>query len=171
MSELHVSWEEYHKKTEDLAVIINDDGWRFNQVVCIAKGGMRVGDIFARLFDVPLAILSVESYSGEGNKKDKKGSVIFSRDLAKTTPNIGSRVLLVDDLADSGITLKKSIDWLDHIYGFYLDEPIRTGVIYYKSVSNYKPDYYVDYLKDSPWIHFPYEKYEGISVEDLINKK
>ena len=171
MVDLHVSWDEYHKKTEELAIKIYNDGWKFNQVVCIAKGGMRVGDIFARLFDVPLAILSVESYSGEGNKKDKKGSVIFSRDLAKTTPNIGSRVLLVDDLADSGITLKKSIDWLDHIYGFYLDEPIRTGVIYYKSVSNYKPDYYVDYLKDSPWIHFPYEKYDGISVEDLINKK
>ncbi len=171
MVDLHVSWEEYHKKTEELAIKIYNDGWKFNQVVCIAKGGMRVGDIFARLFDVPLAILSVESYSGEGNKKDKRGSVIFSRDLAKTTPNIGSRVLLVDDLADSGITLKKSIDWLDHIYGFYLDEPIRTGVIYYKSVSNYKPDYYVDYLKDSPWINFPYEKYEGISVEDLINKK
>ena len=53
----------------------------------------------------------------------------FSRDLAKTTPNIGSKVLLVDDLADSGITLKKSIDWLQHFYGFYLDEPIRTGRI------------------------------------------
>ena len=102
---------------------------------------MRVGDIFARLFNVPLAILSVESYRGgtDGGKKDERGSVIFSRDLAKTTPNIGSKVLLVDDLADSGITLKKSVDWLQHIYGFYLDEPIRTGVIYYKSVSNFKP--------------------------------
>ena len=91
----------------------------------------------SRLFNVPLAILSVESYKGDGNKKDQRGSVIFSRDLAKTTPNIGSKVLLVDDLADSGITLKKSIDWLEHIYGFYLDEPIRTAVIYYKSVSTY----------------------------------
>ena len=27
--------------------------WEFNQVVCIAKGGMRVGDVFARIFDVP----------------------------------------------------------------------------------------------------------------------
>ena len=67
----------------------------------------------------------------------------------------------------SGITLKKSIDWLEHIYGFYLDEPIRTAVIYYKSVSTYKPDYYIEYLENSPWIHFPYEKYEGISVQDL----
>ena len=78
-----------------------------------------------------------------------------------------SKVLLVDDLADSGITLKKSIDWMDHVYGFYLDEPIRTAVLFYKAVSNYKPNYYVDYLEDSPWIHMPYEKYEDIKVEDL----
>ena len=159
MSDLHISWDQYHKKTEQLAVQVHKDGWEFNQVVCIAKGGMRVGDIFARIFDVPLAILSVESY--------KRGTITFSRDLAKTSPNIGSKVLLVDDLADSGITLKKSIDWMDHVYGFYLDEPIRTAVLFYKAVSNYKPNYYVDYLEDSPWIHMPYEKYEDIKVEDL----
>ena len=166
-SDLHVSWDQYHKKTEELAIKINNDGWKFNQVVCIAKGGMRVGDIFARLFNVPLAILSVESYRGDGNKKDERGSVIFSRDLAKTTPNIGSKVLLLDDLADSGITLKKSIDWLQHFYGFYLDEKIRTAVLFYKAVSSFKPDYYIDYLKDSPWIHMPFEKYEAMSIDDL----
>ena len=45
--------------------------------------------------------------------------------------------------------------------------PIRTGVLFYKAVSSFKPNYYVDYLKDSPWIHMPYEKYEGIKVTDL----
>ena len=166
MSDLHISWEEYHKKTEQLASKVHNDGWEFNQVVCIAKGGMRVGDIIARIFDLPLAILSVESYRGDGIK-NKRGSITFSRDLAKTSPNIGSKVLLVDDLADSGITLQKSIEWMEHFYGFYLDEPIRTGVLFYKSVSNYKPNYYIDYLKDSPWIHMPYEKYEEITVKDL----
>ena len=166
MTELHISWDQYHKKTEELAVIVHDDGWNFNQVVCIAKGGMRVGDIFARIFNVPLAILSVESYKGEGTK-NQRGSITFSRDLAKTTPNLGSRILLVDDLADSGITLKKSIEWLEHFYGFYLDEPVRTAVLFYKSVSSYKPNYYVDYLEDSPWIHMPYEKYEDLNVKDL----
>ncbi|PPR47443.1 MAG: Xanthine phosphoribosyltransferase [Alphaproteobacteria bacterium MarineAlpha5_Bin9] len=169
MNELRISWEEYHKKTEELAIKVYDDGWNFNQVVCIAKGGMRVGDIFARLFRVPLAILSVESYKGE-TTKNKRGAITFSRDLAKTTPNIGSKILLVDDLADSGITLKKSIEWLEHFYGFYLEEPVRTGVLFYKSVSTFKPDYYVDYLKDSPWIHMPFERYEEITIEDLKNK-
>tara|TARA_B100001123_G_C15018749_1_gene910642 strand:- start:98 stop:601 length:504 start_codon:yes stop_codon:yes gene_type:complete len=166
MTDLYVSWEEYHKKTEELAVKVHNDGWQFNQVVCIAKGGMRVGDVFARLFNVPLAILSVESYKGEGFK-NQRGAITFSRDLAKTSPNIGSKVLLVDDLADSGITLKKSIDWLQHTYGFYLDEPIRTAVLFYKSVSKYKPDYYIDFLKDSPWIQMPFEKYEDMSIDDL----
>ena len=45
MSELHISWEEYHKKTEQLALKVHEDGWNFNQVVCIAKGGMRVGAV------------------------------------------------------------------------------------------------------------------------------
>ena len=170
MSDLHVSWDDYLKKTEQLASKVYQDKWEFNQVVCIAKGGMRVGDVFARIFNVPLAILSVESYRGEGIK-NQRGSITFSRDLAKTTPNIGSKVLLVDDLADSGITLKKSIDWLQHFYGFYLDEPIRTAVLYHKAVSSFVPDYYIDYLEDSPWIHMPFEKYEEISIEELKKTK
>ncbi len=167
MSILKISWEEYHKKTEQLAVKVHADGWKFNQVVCIAKGGMRVGDVFARLFNVPLAILSVESYKGEGFKT-QRGAITFSRDLAKTSPNIGSKILLVDDLADSGITLKKSIEWLEHFYGFYLDEPVRTAVLFYKDVSTYEPNYYIDHLKDSPWIQMPFEKYEDMEVKDLI---
>ena len=169
MTILNISWEEYHKKTEQLAVKVYDDGWKFNQVVCIAKGGMRVGDVFARIFRVPLAILSVESYKGEG-MKNKRGAITFSRDLAKTSPNIGSKVLLVDDLADSGITLKKSIDWLEHFYGFYFDEPVRTAVLFYKAVSKFKPTYHVDYLEDSPWLVMPFEKYEEMKIDDLKKK-
>ena len=166
MSDLHISWEQYHKKTEELAVQVHKDRWDFNQVVCIAKGGMRVGDIFARIFDVPLAILSVESYRGD-NVKNKRGSITFSRDLAKTSPNIGSKVLLVDDLADSGKTLIKSLKWLELYYGFYLEDKIRTAVLWHKASSSFKPDYCIDYLKDSPWIHMPFEKYEITNIEDF----
>ena len=109
MNDLYVTWEDYNKKIEQLAHKVYQDGWKFNQVICIAKGGLRVGDIFSRLFDVPLAILSVESYhGGNDDVKNQQGQFTFSRDLAKTTPNLGSHVLLVDDLADSGKTLIKS---------------------------------------------------------------
>ena len=79
MSDLYISWDEYNKKIEQLAIQVYQDGWKFNQVVCIAKGGLRVGDIFSRLFNAPLAILSVESYSGESNEaKDQQGQFTFS---------------------------------------------------------------------------------------------
>ena len=171
VSDLFISWDEYSKTIEQLAIKVYEDGYKFNQVVCIAKGGLRVGDIFSRLFNVPLAILSVESYHGETNEiQNQQGQFTFSRDLAKTTPNLGSKVLLVDDLADSGKTLIKSIKWLEMYYGFYLDEKIRTAVLWHKSSSNYKPNYSVNFLKDSPWIHMPFEKYELKNIEDFKSR-
>ena len=168
MNDLYVSWEDYNKKIEQLAHKVYQDGWKFNQVICIAKGGLRVGDIFSRLFDVPLAILSVESYHGGNDDiKNQQGQFTFSRDLAKTTPNLGSHVLLVDDLADSGKTLIKSLKWLELFYGFYLEDKIRTAVIWQKSNSKFKPDYCVEYLEDSPWIHMPFEKYEITNIKDF----
>ena len=168
MKDIYVTWEDYHKKVEKLAKIVFEDGWKFNQVICIAKGGLRVGDVFSRLFNVPLAILSVESYHGNSDDvKNQQGQFTFSRDLAKTTPNLGSHVLLVDDLADTGKTLIKSLKWLELFYGFYLEDKIRTAVIWHKESSKFKPDYSVEYLKDSPWIHMPFEKYETTNVEDF----
>ena len=168
MADLYVSWDDYTKKIEQLALKVYEDGYQFDQIVCIAKGGLRVGDIFSRLFNAPLAILSVESYSGESNEaKDQQGQFTFSRDLAKTTPNLGSRVLLVDDLADSGKTLIKSLKWLELYYGFYLEDKIRTAVLWHKASSSFKPNYCIDYLEDSPWIHMPFEKYEITNIEDF----
>ncbi|MFS8779706.1 uncharacterized protein ACVW01_000606 [Thermostichus sp. MS-CIW-19] len=165
MHEISITWADYHRKIEELAVKVYESGWEFNQIVCIAKGGLRIGDTLARLFDLPLAILSASSYSGPGNRQ--RGQLTFSRDLAMTTANLGSHVLLVDDLADSGMTLKRSVHWLKHHYGFYIEE-IRTGVLWYKAASVYQPDYYVDYLPDNPWIHQPFEPYEQMTPQQLM---
>jgi len=164
MSDLYVSWSEYHKKIEQLAVTLYQSGWNFNQIVCLAKGGLRVGDILSRIFDQPLAILATSSYGGPGNQV--RGSLTFSHDLTKTTANLGNRVLLVDDLVDSGVTLKRTLVWLDRKYGFYIDE-VRTAVLWYKDCSVIAPDYYVDYLPDNPWIHQPFEHYEQMNPADL----
>ncbi|QZZ20684.1 phosphoribosyltransferase [Leptothermofonsia sichuanensis E412] len=166
MTDLYVSWSEYHQKIEQLAIKIYQSGWCFNQIVCLAKGGLRVGDILARIYDVPLAILATSSYGGPGNQV--RGSITFARDLTMTTANLGSHVLLVDDLVDSGVTLKKSIVWLDRKYGFYIEE-VRTAVLWYKDCSVITPDYYVDYLPHNPWIHQPFEPYEQMSPADLAS--
>jgi hypoxanthine phosphoribosyltransferase len=164
MPDLYVSWSDYHQKIEQLAVKIYESNWDFNQIICLAKGGLRVGDILARIYDLPLAILATSSYGGTGNQM--RGSITFSLDLTKTTANLGSHVLLVDDLVDSGVTLEKTLTWLDRKYGFYVEE-VRTAVLWYKECSIIAPDYYVDYLPDNPWIHQPFEEYEKISPAEL----
>ncbi len=118
----------------------------------------------SRIYKVPLAILATSSYGGTNNQV--RGSITFARDLTMTTANLGSRVLIVDDLVDSGITLKKSLVWLDRKYGFYIEE-MRTAVLWYKECSVIKPDYYVQYLSDNPWIHQPFECYEKTTPEAL----
>jgi uncharacterized protein len=168
MSDLYINWDCYHDTIEQLAVQLHESDWTFNQIVCLAKGGLRVGDVLARLYDVPLAIASVSSYGGEGNRS--RGSLTFSDGLAKTTANLGSHVLIVDDLVDSGLTLQKSRVWLQHHYGYYIEE-MRTAVLWYKDCSIVEPDYYVEKLNDNPWIHQPFEPYETITPAELASKR
>lgn len=168
MADLYVTWDNYHDLIETLALRVYESGWEFNQIVCLAKGGLRVGDILCRLFDVPLAILSTASYSGKNNRT--RGAITFSQDLCMTTAGLGSHVLLVDDLVDSGASLERSLRWLDHRYGFYIDD-IRTAVIWQKACSSATPDYYAQFLPDDPWIHQPFEKYEQMSLKDLADSR
>ncbi len=167
MSDLYVSWSEYHHKIENLAVKIYQSGWQFNQIVCIAKGGLRVGDLICRLYRQPLAILFSSSYGGKDNRQ--RGKITFSQHLAMTQTSLGNKVLLVDDLVDSGISLMEAVNWLQHNHGKAITE-IRTGVIWYKSCSQAIPDYYVDYLEDNPWIHQPFESYEQTNVAQLASQ-
>ncbi len=164
MADFYVTWDDYHRDIEKLAIQIYDSGWEFNQIVCLAKGGLRVGDTLCRLFDAPLAILSTASYGGSDGRT--RGTITFSRDLSMTTAGLGSKVLLVDDLVDSGYSLDRSISWLKHKYGFYIEE-IRTAVLWYKAASFIEPDYYVVHLPDNPWIHQPFERYEMMTPGDL----
>jgi uncharacterized protein len=167
MSDLYVSWSEYHQKIEDLAANIYESKWECDRIVCLARGGLRVGDTLSRIFHQPLAILAASSYSGAGGKV--RSAIKFARDLTMVGDNLGSRILLVDDLVDSGVSLKEGIVWLNHRYASEIEE-IRTAVLWYKACSAAVPDYYVDYLPDNPWIHQPFEKYEKMSAADLAVK-
>jgi len=162
MTDLYVTWSEYHHKIETLAVKIYESNWQFNHIICLAKGGLRVGDILCRLYDKPLAVLSTASYGGENNQE--RGVIKFSEHLSSIEP-IGDRILLVDDLVDSGVSLAESIDWLKTKYPNIGE--IRTAVIWYKSTSVEIPDYYVEYLPSNPWIHQPFEAYEQVEIAEL----
>lgn len=164
MHDLYVTWPEYYQKIELLAVKIYQSNWEFNQIVCLARGGLRVGDILSRLYRQPLAILAASSYGGPENRV--RGALTISGQLTMTTPELGSRILLVDDLVDSGTTLQQCAVWLKQNYPAQVEE-IRTAVIWYKACSAIAPDYHAEYLPDNPWIHQPFEPYEQMNLSEL----
>ena len=160
---LHVSWNEYNKLVERLALQIHESGWRFNQIICIARGGLRVGDVLSRIYELPLAILSTHSYTADGGTT--QGELIIAEHMTMTAPRLGDRVLLVDDMVDSGHTLATVRKELPIRFPHIAD--IRTAVVWYKGCSVFKPDYYVEYLADSPWIHQPFEIYDSLRPEGV----
>lgn len=164
MADLYVSWSEYHQKIEQLAAKVYQSQWHFNQIVCLARGGLRIGDILSRIYKQPLAILAASSYGGVDGKE--RGAIAFSANLTMTTATLGSHILVVDDLVDSGITLERSLLWLQEHYGSDVKE-VRTAVLWYKACSIFQPDYYIDYLPDNPWIHQPFEQYEQMNPAEL----
>ena len=163
---LYVSYDEYHNLIERLAVKIHQSGWEFDNILCLARGGMRPGDLLSRIFDKPLAIMSTSSYrAGAGTVQ---GHLDVARYITTPKGEIAGRVLLVDDLADTGHTLNAVIDMLKDNY-----QPItelRSAVIWTKGVSSFKPDYSVEFLESNPWIHQPFEPYDNIRPAALVEK-
>lgn len=163
MADRYVTWDEYHKLTEKLARQIHESGWQFNQLICIARGGLRVGDVLSRIFDLPLAILSTSSYNEKAGTV--RGELIIADQLTMASGQLGDRVLLVDDLVDSGVTLEAVTRTLPQRYPQVT--ALRTAVLWYKAASVFKPDYFVEYLPDNPWIHQPFEHYDAMRPKDL----
>ncbi|SIP98586.1 phosphoribosyltransferase [Pseudacidovorax sp. RU35E] len=163
---LYVSYDEYHNLIEKLALKIHQSGWEFDNILCLARGGMRPGDVLSRIFDKPLAIMSTSSYRAEG------GTIQGHLDIAHyiTTPKgeIAGRVLLVDDLADSGHTLQAVVELLRTKYSPITE--LRSAVLWTKQLSVFTPDYSVEYLETNPWIHQPFEGYDTMRPEKLLKK-
>ena len=160
---LNVSWEQYNTLVERLALQVYDSDWRFNQIICLARGGLRVGDVLSRIYEVPLAILSTHSYTAEGGTV--RGQLVIAEHMTMTAPRLGERVLLVDDMVDSGHTLEVVYRTLPTRFSHITD--IRSAVLWYKGHSVFKPDYYVDHLAENPWIHQPFEIYDTLRPEAL----
>ncbi|MBS0327271.1 MAG: phosphoribosyltransferase [Proteobacteria bacterium] len=155
---LHVDWHQYHRCVERLALTVYESDFRFDQIICIARGGLRVGDVLSRIFDQPLAILSTHSYAAEGGTI--RGELVIAEHMTMTRPRLGSRVLLVDDMVDSGHTLAAVHAELPRRFPHIVE--LRTAVLWWKARSVFRPDYCVDYLADSPWIRQPFEVYDSL---------
>ena len=163
---LYVSYDDYHGLIEKLARQIHKSGWQFDTILCLARGGLRPGDILSRIFDKPLAIMSTSSYRAEAGTL--REHLDIGRFIATPKGDIAGRVLLVDDLADSGVTLTAVVKRLQESYPPITE--LRTAVIWTKGISTFRADYSVEDLPTNPWIHQPFEGYDSLTPYKLLKK-
>jgi hypoxanthine phosphoribosyltransferase len=71
----------------------------------------------------------------------------------------------VDDLVDSGVTLQKVMVHLKEHYPSVTE--IKSAVLWWKACSVVEPDFHIDYLPTNPWIHQPFEEYDGLGPHQL----
>ncbi len=163
MSHLHVSWDEYHRLIESLVIQVRDSDWEFDVVLGLARGGLRVSDVISRIFDRPMAVLAASSYrDGSGTVQ---GVLQISSSIALVSERLGPRVLVVDDLCDTGKTLEAVVAHLKTQYQDITD--VKTAVLWTKKDSAFKPDFSAVELDGNPWIHQPFERYDTMTPGDL----
>ena len=167
---LIISFEEYNKIVEKLAITIHQN-YEPTVLVGIMRGAAPILDILSRILKLPIAYIVIQSYSGKG-MEDKQGELMFAREISSlANDNDFRRVLLIDDLSDTGLTLNKSIEWLKN-YGPTKDfiEEVKTACLWKKKSSTFEPDFCPIRLESDPWIVQPTEHYEELSIDKIIEK-
>ena len=172
MSEkLIISFEEYLYTVEKLALEINNN-FKPTVLVGIMRGAAPIIDILSRILKLPTAYIVIQSYSGEG-MEDKQGELVFARDISSIAKEEDfKKVLLVDDLSDTGLTLNKSIEWLKNYQPIKNQiQEIKTACLWKKKSSKFVPDFCPIKLDNDPWIVQPTEHYEEMSIDEVIEKQ
>jgi hypoxanthine phosphoribosyltransferase len=161
--EMKVSWDEYHRAIELLALKVHSSHWKFDQILCLARGGLRIGDVFSRVFKVPLAILSVSSYRDKNGTKQSELNI--SSTMTATVPYLSGNVLVIDDLVDSGGSIREVMRILPQMFQEIVS--LKSAVIWYKQNSSVEPDFYLEHVLGNPWIVQPFEVYDRLQIADL----
>ena len=167
---LIITFDEYTKIVEKLAIDIHNN-YKPTVLVGIMRGAAPILDILSRILKLPIAYIVIQSYSGK-NMEDKQGELMFAREISSLAENKDyNKVLLVDDLSDTGLTLNKSIEWLknyDPIKNYIRD--FKTACLWKKKSSTFEPDFCPVRLDSDPWIVQPTEHYEELSIEEIIKR-
>ncbi len=148
------SWDKIYEMLVDLALRIRQSGFKPDLIVGVSRGGWAPGRILSDLLEnTHTANVKIEFYIGIG-KTARKPIVTqaISEDISK------KHVLLVDDVADTGESLKVA---LDHVLARGAGE-VKTATVFYKPHSKFKPDFFAD--STSNWIIFPWERLEATKL-------
>lgn len=142
----NLTYEQFGVAVRELAQAVADDGYEPDIVLSIARGGVFVAGGLAYALDCKnIHLVNVEFYTGVGTTLDMPV-------MLAPVPNVidfsDKKVLITDDVADTGKTLKLVRD-------FCLDTvaEVRSAVIYEKSHSLVQCEYV--WKRTDDWINFP----------------
>lgn len=144
----YISWNDTVKLCDTLAKKV--EKYEPDVLVGISRGGLVPVRLLSDILgNKNIAVIKVEFYKSIGK----------TRDIPRITQELnydveGKRVLLVDDIADTGrsIVIAK-----DHVKRKGAKE-IKVATLHYKTISSVKPDYYIK--KTKSWIVYPWEIHE-----------
>lgn len=135
--------ETYFKLISDLILIIRESQFKPDCVVGVVRGGYIPSEAISRALKVPLVLVRASSYSD----KSKIGSPVISEFIGKPF----GKVLIVDDLVDSGETLLQVKEILK-------DFSPKTAVIWTKKDNI--ADFFVKRVEPETWIEQPMEMFD-----------
>ncbi|KFU78975.1 hypothetical protein SAMN04489729_5485 [Amycolatopsis lurida] len=142
-----LTWELFGTASRELAQAVADDGFEPDLILSIARGGLFVAGALGYALDVKnLHVMNVEFYTGVDQRLDLPV-------MLPPVPNVvdltKKKVLVADDVADTGATLKLVRDFCaDHV------AEVRCAVVYEKPRSEVKCEYV--WKHTDRWINFPW---------------
>ncbi len=142
-----LTWPLYGEASKALADMVADSGYRPDLILSIARGGLLIAGSLAYSLGIKnLHVMNVEYYTGKGERLEFP--VILPPPL--TLVNLESaKVLIADDVADTGHTLAMVRDYVTPQVG-----EVRSAVLYQKPISVMDCDYV--WRHTDRWIDFPW---------------
>jgi hypoxanthine phosphoribosyltransferase len=150
-----LTWEGFGAAARELAQHVREDGFDPTIVLAVARGGLPVGGAVAYALGIKnCCVINVEYYTDIDERLEVPVILPPALNLVDLT---AARVLVVDDVADTGETLKLVADQV----ATYVAE-VRTAVLYEKPRSIVRCDYV--WGRTSRWIDFPWSVNDAASA-------
>ena len=142
----YYSYAAFSKDTRELIQEVKD--FEADAILAIARGGLTLAHAMAEGLDVrDVQSIRTELYDGACKRSDLTlfGECVFEEKIR--------RVLVVDDIADSGETLAFIMEYLKRTFPLI---EFKSCALFYKKTSVYEPDVWIN--EANAWIEFFWEK-------------
>lgn len=152
-----VTWEEVVEWSRGLARVIKQSGYKPTVIIAVARGGYVAARLLCDFLGVE-NLLSIQSqHWTEAAKASEKAILKFPYKVDLQ----GHKALLVDDIVDTGETLKLA---RDYIAEEWRPDDLRIATLQWISpVAKLKPDYYYIEVKEWVWFQYPWTRLEDVT--------